>query len=161
MTKTLNQSLVLLDRQVAEDIDDQALPSETQLIEWLNKAINTLCEEQQEITVRFVSEQESAQLNGQYRNKPKPTNVLSFPFESPPGLDLPLLGDLVICQAVIEQEALAQQKPLMHHYAHMVVHGCLHLFGYDHIEDGEAEQMESLEISLLNALGIDDPYQDH
>ncbi|MGL5337628.1 MAG: rRNA maturation RNase YbeY, partial [Aeromonas veronii] len=93
-----------------------------------------------------------------YRGKDKPTNVLSFPFEAPPGLELPLLGDLVICRQVVEREAEEQGKPLMAHWAHMVVHGSLHLLGYDHIEDEEAEEMEALERDIMQELGFADPY---
>jgi probable rRNA maturation factor len=91
----------------------------------------------------------------------KPTNVLSFPFESPPEVKLDLLGDLVICAEVVEQEAQQQNKNLMHHWAHMIVHGTLHLLGYDHVEDSDAQQMEALEITILAKLAIDDPYQDN
>jgi probable rRNA maturation factor len=101
------------------------------------------------VTVRLVDEAESRELNHTYRGKDKPTNVLSFPFEAPPGLELPLLGDLVICRQVVEAEAVEQGKPLMAHWAHMVVHGSLHLLGYDHIEDEEAEEMEQLERDIM------------
>jgi probable rRNA maturation factor len=111
-----------------------------------------------EMTIRIVDENESQQLNCDYRGKDKSTNVLSFPFEGPPGIELPLLGDLVICRQVVEQEAQSQNKQTQHHWAHMVVHGCLHLLGYDHIVDDEAEVMESLEIEILKTLGIDNPY---
>lgn len=84
--------------------------------------------------------------------------MLSFPFEAPPGLELPLLGDLVICRQVVEREAAEQDKPLMAHWAHMVVHGSLHLLGYDHIEDDEAEEMEALERDIMQELGFANPY---
>ena len=98
------------------------------------------------------------ELNLTYRGKDKPTNVLSFPFEAPPGIEMPLLGDLIICRQVVEQEASEQGKPLEAHWAHMVVHGSLHLLGYDHIEDDEAEEMEGLETEIMLALGYEDPY---
>jgi len=103
-------------------------------------------------------EGESRELNHTYRGKDKPTNVLSFPFEAPPGIELPLLGDLIICRQVVEQEAQEQEKTLEAHWAHMVIHGSLHLLGYDHIEDDEAEEMESLETEIMLALGYPDPY---
>lgn len=112
-----------------------------------------------EMTVRIVDEAESAQLNQTYRHKSGPTNVLSFPFETPPGIELPLLGDLVICAPVVEQEANAQNKTTKAHWAHMVVHGSLHLQGYDHIEAQQAEQMEALEIDILTRLGFSNPYE--
>ena len=84
--------------------------------------------------------------------------MVSFPFECPDEVELPLLGDLVICRQVVEREATEQGKPLEAHWAHMVVHGCLHLLGYDHIEDDEAEEMESLETEIMLSLGFADPY---
>lgn len=114
-----------------------------------------------EVTIRIVSPEESQELNATYRGKDKPTNVLSFPFEQPPGLNLPILGDLAVCHEVVIQEAEDQQKSVENHWAHMIIHGTLHLLGYDHINDLEAEEMESLEVEILNSLGIDDPYIDH
>jgi len=111
-----------------------------------------------EIVVRIVDEQESAELNEQYRHKQGPTNILSFPVEIPEGIELNLLGDLVICAPVLEKEALQQNKRLADHWAHIIVHGVLHLLGYDHIDDNEAEQMESKEIAILNRLHISNPY---
>ena len=113
------------------------------------------------MTIRIVDEAESNDLNLTYRGKDKPTNVLSFPFECPPGVeDFPLLGDLIICRQVVEQEASEQQKTLESHWAHMVIHGSLHLLGYDHIEDAEAEEMEALEKEFMQALNFPDPYKD-
>lgn len=160
MIKSHELTELVIDRQVANDIKDSDLPSENDLKQWLSAVLKSQLDNHKEITLRFVSEEESKQLNSQYRDKNTPTNVLSFPFESPPELNLPLLGDLVICKPVIEREALEQGKALLHHYAHMVIHGCLHLYGYDHIEDAEAEVMETLEIDLLSHLNIDDPYQE-
>lgn len=148
---------IVIDRQAA--IDEPLLPTLEQLTHWVGCVFSHHPDdERQELTIRFVDEQESQALNRDYRGKDKPTNVLSFPFENPPGLTLPLLGDLIICHAVVVKEAGEQQKPLAHHYAHMVVHGTLHLMGYDHIEDEEAEEMEQLERTLLAELGISDPY---
>ena len=112
-----------------------------------------------EMTVRIVDEAESAQLNQTYRHKPGPTNVLSFPFENPPGVSLPLLGDVVICAPVVEREADEQHKAPQAHWAHMVVHGTLHLQGYDHIAAKDAEQMEHLEVDILRQLGFSNPYE--
>lgn len=147
---------VLLDLQLASEAKD--LPSQADLILWLNLVLAHHNMEQAEITVRIVDAQESQQLNAEYRGKDKPTNVLSFPFEAPPGIEINLLGDLVICASVVSSEAIEQGKALHAHWAHMLVHGCLHLLGYDHIQDDEAEEMEQLEIHLLQQLGIDDPY---
>lgn len=150
-------SNIVIDRQSA--IDEPLLPTMEQLTHWVGCIFSDhSADECQELTIRFVDEAESQRLNRDYRGKDKPTNVLSFPFESPPGVTLPLLGDLIICHAVVAQEASEQDKPLSHHYAHMVIHGTLHLMGYDHIEEQEAEEMEQLECELLAMLNIPDPY---
>lgn len=111
-----------------------------------------------ELAIRIVDAKEGRTLNRDYRGKDYATNVLSFPVELPPGVNLPLIGDLVICAPVVVREAAEQGKPSRHHWAHMTVHGVLHLLGYDHIEDKEAEAMEALETRILAGLGIDDPY---
>lgn len=147
---------VIIDLQIACE-NSHNLPQLEQIQQWANLAVNAQHIEP-EITVRIVDQEESQRLNSTYRGKDKPTNVLSFPFECPDEVELPLLGDLVICRQVVEQEAIEQDKPLMAHWAHMVVHGCLHLLGYDHIEDAEAEEMESLESSIMQKLGFADPY---
>ena len=147
---------VTLDLQLA-CTDTDGLPGEAQLQGWLDGTILGF-QQEAEVTVRIVDEAESRELNLTYRGKDKPTNVLSFPFEAPPGMELPLLGDLVICRQVVEQEAAEQNKPLEAHWAHMVVHGSLHLLGYDHIEDDEAEEMEQLECDIMQELGFADPY---
>jgi probable rRNA maturation factor len=145
-----------LDLQIATDAVNN-LPSEADFRLWVEKALPTVGEEF-EVTIRIVDEEESHALNHEYRGKDKSTNVLSFPFEAPPGLDLPLLGDLVICTQVVEREAEEQKKELLHHWAHMTIHGILHLRGYDHINDDEADEMEAIETKLLASLAISDPY---
>ena len=149
---------VTLDLQLACE-NAEGMPQAADFQRWLDAAILPF-QEEAEVTVRLVDEAESQELNHTYRGKDKPTNVLSFPFECPPGVELPLLGDLIICRQVVEQEAQEQGKPLLAHWAHMVVHGSLHLFGYDHIDDEEAEEMEALEVEFMQALGFDNPYQD-
>lgn len=146
-----------LDLQVA--VAGHTLPSQQQFELWVTNALSDTME-QAELTIRIVDTEESQTLNSTYRGKDKPTNVLSFPFEVPEGIELPLLGDLVICASVVETEASEQQKPLEAHWAHMVTHGCLHLLGYDHIIDAEAEEMESLETQLIESLGFTDPYKE-
>ena len=112
-----------------------------------------------ELSVRFVDSGEGRALNRDYRGKDYATNVLSFPVELPPGVRSPLLGDLVICAPVVALEALGQDKPLAQHFAHLVVHGCLHLLGMDHERsEAEAEAMEARERRVLAGLGIPDPY---
>jgi probable rRNA maturation factor len=134
------------------------LPSEELFQQWVDTTLNFVTEKEFELTIRLVNIPESQQLNSQYRQKDKPTNVLSFPFEVPDGIELNLLGDLVICSEVVEQEAEAQNKKVFDHWAHMVIHGCLHLLGYDHINDTEANEMESLEVNILALLEIANPY---
>ena len=112
-----------------------------------------------ELSIRIVDTDEGRTLNREYRGKDYATNVLSFPVELPPGVTLPLIGDLAICAPVVAREAAEQSKPARDHWAHMTVHGVLHLLGYDHIEDVEAEAMEALETRILAGLGIADPYQ--
>ena len=147
---------IFVDLQIATE-NIEGLPTEEQIVQWATAAVQPEGDEV-EMTVRIVDESESHDLNLTYRGKDRPTNVLSFPFECPDEVELPLLGDLVICHQVVEREAAEQEKPLMSHWAHMVVHGSLHLLGYDHIEDDEAEEMESLETQIMQGLGFDDPY---
>lgn len=149
--------MIELDLQVATQAKN--LPTKESFQLWLD-AVLLQYQKPFELTVRLVDTKESQSLNLQYRDKDKPTNVLSFPFEVPDGIDLPLLGDLIICTQVVEKEATEQGKPLEAHWAHMVVHGCLHLLGYDHIDDDEAQEMESLEIDILAKLGFNNPYQE-
>ncbi|OOV86439.1 rRNA maturation RNase YbeY [Oceanospirillum linum] len=146
----------LIDLQIA--CDNKNLPNKPDLARWVQAVLDAHEDTGHEVTIRVVTPEESQQLNHQYRGKEKPTNVLSFPFESPPDLALPLLGDLIVCADVVAQEAVEQHKALQDHWAHMIIHGCLHLLGYDHIADEEAEEMESLEIELLASLNIKDPY---
>ena len=146
---------ITLDLQLASEA--QNLPSAAQFQQWLDAAILPF-QAEAEVTIRVVDKVESQQLNLTYRGKDYPTNVLSFPFQCPPGVELPLLGDLVICAPVVENEAIEQNKALQAHWAHMVVHGSLHLLGFDHINDDDAEQMEAEEITILQQLGITNPY---
>ena len=141
--------------------DNQSLPTEADFQTWLDMVTAQHELVEQEITIRIVDKQESQDLNSQYRGKDKPTNVLSFPFEAPPEVEMNLLGDLVICADIVELEADQQDKACIDHWAHLTIHGTLHLLGYDHENDDDAAKMEQLEIALLNKLSIDDPYQDH
>jgi probable rRNA maturation factor len=136
--------------------DGPEVPSESLFQAWAQAA--WLAQAPSEVTIRIVGIDESHALNHQYRGKDKPTNVLSFPFEAPAGITMPLAGDLVICAPVVEDEAREQLKEPSTHWAHMVVHGMLHLQGYDHIDDEEAEAMEALEIRLLAQFGFGNPY---
>ena len=147
---------MIIDLQIACE-QESGLPTAEQIEQWATAAVQPQSDEV-EMTVRIVDEAESHALNLNYRGKDRPTNVLSFPFECPDEVELPLLGDLVICRQVVEREAQEQDKPVMAHWAHMVVHGSLHLLAYDHIEDDEAEEMESLETQIMTGLGFADPY---
>ncbi len=150
--------MVELDVQIASQAG--RLPSETQLRAWCELALRQRTADS-ELTIRLVDEAEGRELNRSYRQRDYATNVLSFPADVPDEmLDIPLLGDLVICVPVVEREAAEQDKTLEAHWAHLVIHGCLHLLGYDHIEDAEAEEMEALERTLLAELGHPDPYAD-
>ena len=149
-----------VDLQIASE-NEQSLPELAQLETWVSAAIIAASDEareEAELTVRIVDVAESQELNSQYRGKDKPTNVLSFPFQNPPGITLPLLGDLIICKSVVEKEAIEQNKQLISHWAHMLIHGTLHLLGYDHIDEEEAETMERIETNLMIELGYNDPY---
>lgn len=137
--------------------ESEGQPDEVRIQAWVDAALEDV-DRDTEIVIRIVDEAESAQLNGQYRHKKGPTNILSFPFEAPVGIELNLLGDLVICAPVVAKEAIEQHKPLAHHWAHIIVHGVLHLLGYDHLDDDEAKQMEGREIEILKKLNINNPY---
>jgi probable rRNA maturation factor len=160
MTQNFPSELELqLDVQLAVEKEND-LPTEDQLIQWATTALLKRTEhEEPQLTIRFVDEAESQELNHEYRGKDKPTNVLSFPFEAPAHVPIPLLGDLIVCKQVVEREAIEQEKTLTAHWAHMIVHGCLHLLGYDHIEDEEAEEMEGIERVVMAELGFEDPYK--
>ena len=136
--------------------DQQSLPGHEQLSLWANKALQN--DSAAHIGIRIVDEDESKDLNFQYRGKNKPTNVLSFPMELPKELEETILGDLVICAPVVEKEAVEQDKSSEEHWAHMVIHGVLHLQGFDHLTDEQADEMELLEIKYLEELGYKNPY---
>ncbi|AUM12105.1 rRNA maturation RNase YbeY [Ketobacter alkanivorans] len=150
-----------LDLQIA--CESPNLPTEAEFTRWVAKALNAAkyaapADMPTELTLRIVDTAESQELNSTYRSKDKPTNVLSFPFDGPDDIPLALLGDLVVCAPVVAQEAAQQNKPITAHWAHMVIHGSLHLLGYDHIQEQDAQQMEALEVQILAELGFADPY---
>jgi probable rRNA maturation factor len=155
-----------LDLQLSDKLSQQiAYPSSDKMKLWIAETLEIEHSYQTkeehldiELTIRIVDRQEIQQLNKDYRHIDKATNILSFPFEAPDFIPLNLLGDLVICQSIIEQEAKAQNKLLIAHWAHIIIHGVLHLLGYDHIEELEAIKMEALEIEIMAKLGFDNPY---
>ncbi len=141
-----------------------ALPTDEDILSWLKATLTYEHHGDAELTVRFVSEKESAELNEKYRHKSGSTNVLSFPFEMPAEIEddveLNLLGDLIICADVVMQQAKQQKKDELAHWAHMIVHGALHLLGYDHLTDKDASVMETKEKQILSQLGYPDPYRE-
>lgn len=152
-----------LDLQIALDEEPHSpgLPTHEQFLLWVEAALQGAEHkaDESELTIRIVGTEESAELNQAYRHKSGPTNVLSFPFEQIADIDLPLLGDLIICAPVVQSEATQQKKSIESHWAHMVVHGCLHLLGHNHTDSAEADVMEALEIVILAALGYGNPYE--
>ncbi|AHE67319.1 rRNA maturation RNase YbeY [Legionella oakridgensis] len=130
------------------------------LIDWAKLALGT-CKDSAELTLRFVEPEEITYLNRTYRHQDKATNVLAFPTNIPTSVELeyPLLGDVIICPTVLKEESNAQEKPLTAHWAHIVIHGVLHLLGYDHMEEKDAKIMQALEIDMLAKLGFENPYQ--
>lgn len=143
--------------------DKVFIPKSTLLRKWAKKALTVAAKKKQwvEMTIRFVEPEEMTELNQTYRHKNYPTNVLSFPMDIPPTVsqDQMILGDIVICADVVIQEAILQNKKNEAHFAHMVIHGVLHLLGYDHEKEQDASMMESLEIDILKQLGFSNPYQ--
>ncbi|PCH55006.1 MAG: rRNA maturation RNase YbeY [Legionellales bacterium] len=130
-------------------------------IQFKNWALATLHDQNiviADLTIRIVDKQEMQLLNKQFRAIDKPTNVLTFPYEPMPGIQSSTLGDIVICADVVEYEAAQCQKDYLAHWAHMVIHGCLHLLEFDHIDSADADIMETLEIKLLTTLGFNNPY---
>lgn len=142
---------------VSWGVDAAGLPDEGQFRRWVEAAVGRR-RATAEVSLRIVDAVEGQALNLQYRHRDYPTNVLSFPADLPPGLGIPLLGDVVLCAPVIAREADAQRKPPFEHWAHLTVHGTLHLLGHDHETPAEARDMEAIEIQVLDFLGIPDPY---
>jgi probable rRNA maturation factor len=146
--------MIDLDLQIATE---EAVPSEDLFEQWVAAALAHR-KDDTELTVRVVDAEESHGLNYQYRGKDSPTNVLSFPFETLDHVNLPLIGDVVICAPIVIKEAEEQEKSVESHWAHLTIHGILHLLGYDHVEQDDAEAMESMEIKILQKMGYSNPY---
>ncbi len=145
---------------IESNSQSQLIPALADLERWISAALLNQEFEDAEVSVYIVDEDEGKELNAQYRGKDYPTNVLSFPADIAEEVGVPLLGDLVVCAPVVEREAQEQGKTLHAHWAHMLIHGTLHLLGYDHIEDDEADAMETLETQIVTGLGYPAPYQD-
>lgn len=149
---------VQLEMSVSYALPRKGLPSPVSFRRWAEAALQERVR-RADLAIRVVDEREGRALNRHYRGKDGATNVLSFPAELPEGVKLPVLGDIVMCAPVIAREARAQGKELAAHYAHLTVHGVLHLLGWDHANTLEAEAMEALERQILDSLGYDDPYE--
>ena len=158
-----------LDVEVQKIISSDSVPEEATILSWVRTTLSVEAQQHQlatqdeyELTIRIVDKDEIQALNKTYRHQDKTTNVLSFPFEAPQQLpahiQLSLLGDIVICHDIVKEEAKLQHKTLFEHWAHMVIHGVLHLIGYDHIEDSDAAIMEALETHIMQQLNMDNPY---
>lgn len=165
--------IIPVEIDVGRTIQLPDLPDDTQLLQWVDAAINYPIDHAAletitmpvNVAIRIVDEAEGAMLNATWRQRQGATNVLSFPFDYPPGIVIEsgelthyLLGDLVICAPVVAREAIEQEKSLQAHWAHLVIHGTLHLLGYDHLDETEAQQMEELEIRILATLNYPNPY---
>lgn len=149
-------SLIL---EIQNSVASDDVPSKGEFSAWAEAALVGDAGTERELTIRIVDEHECAHLNKTYRGKEGPTNVLSFTHEDPPGVQTNILGDLVICAPIIRREAAEQNKELLAHWAHMVVHGVMHLQGHDHEQTDQAEKMEAIETKVLTGLGFDKPYE--
>ncbi|MGY0503762.1 rRNA maturation RNase YbeY [Luteimonas sp. e5] len=159
----MNRQPMQLEVSLSYGAPRKGVPAPASFRRWVRAALEGRVRDA-DLAIRIVDAEEGRAFNRHYRGKDAPTNVLSFPAERPPGLPakarFPLLGDLVICAPVVASEAAAQGKALNAHYAHLTVHGTLHLLGWDHQDDADAQAMEQLEREILAGLGIDDPYHD-
>ncbi len=155
MAMTLGPTI--LEVSISYGLPRAGIPAANSFRRWAAAALNGRIREA-DLAIRLVDDREGLALNRHYRGQDHATNVLSFPAELPEGVILPLLGDLVICAPVVMREAAEQRKAVNAHYAHLTVHGILHLLGWDHEDEREAECMEQLEREILATLGIGDPY---
>ena len=147
--------MVMVDVQYA--VEHTTLPTENDFKTWAG-AIASIGDKPQEVSLRIVDELEMKELNNRYRKKDCPTNVLSFPADLHDEIDIPFMGDVIICAPIVDKEAAQQGKSVMSHWAHMTVHGILHLQGFDHNNDIDATEMEQKEITILMRLGYNNPY---
>jgi probable rRNA maturation factor len=155
-TKMMNVILI-------NELNIKKIPAQKKFQQWINAAIeivqHKLLDQFTEMCISIVDKKTSAELNEAYRKKRGPTNVLSFNYDSMPGMEEESLGDLAICAEIVESEAIAQNKKSESHWAHLTIHGFLHLLGYDHLIDEEAHTMETMEMTILKKLHIDNPYK--
>ena len=151
--------------EIADQSAGHWVPQDAQCRDWITAALAAAGNDEDgpvAVSLCFVNSSASAALNGRYRDQPRPTNVLAFPRKTPAELETALgaaaIGDIVVCAELAAEEARAGGKPLAHHWAHLLIHGCLHLLGYDHIDERGARCMETMEIGILRGLGIPNPY---
>ena len=141
---------------------DFSCPTLAEFSQWVNTALDfapkNISENLEEITIKIVDKTESQQLNETFRHKKGPTNILSFSYDQIPGFEQTSLGDLAICAEIVENEANSLNIDISDHWAHLTIHGTLHLLGYDHIEEDDAKIMEALEVSILKHFNIANPY---
>jgi probable rRNA maturation factor len=153
------KSLQQVQVHVGYAVPRAGLPAPLSFRRWVDAALRGAKRRKPaELSIRIVDADEGRTLNRDYRGKDYATNVLSFPAELPSGAPLPLIGDLAICAPVVQREAAEQDKLAQAHWAHLTIHGVLHLLGYDHLDEAEADVMEALETRILAGLGIADPY---
>lgn len=155
----MNAAVVSVHLSLAAGLSRRGIPQRATFEYWVIATLAALRRRRStELSIRIVDANEGRALNLHYRERNYATNVLSFPADLPPALKLPMIGDLIICAPVIAGEAQAQEKHLREHYAHMTVHGVMHLLGHDHQTDADADRMEALETRILATMGIADPY---
>jgi probable rRNA maturation factor len=147
-----------LEINVYNDAGSAEVPDTNSIRACVEAVLTRSGKDRDEVAVRFVEEIEMKEINLRYRGKDASTNVLSFEFEDPPEVATQILGDIIICPDVVHREASEQGKRSGAHYAHLIVHGALHLCGYDHEEERQASEMEQLEVEILEALGYENPY---
>ncbi len=147
----------MIDLQLQNELNLQQIPTFQQFETWVLASLQKDYPQLEQL-IRIVDDNEIHALNKQYRDKDKATNILSFPAEQYDFLEYDCLGDLVVCSSVVEQEAKTQNKKLNDHWAHLIVHGMLHLQGFDHQDDEQADAMEALEIKILETMGVSNPY---
>ena len=157
ITKVTEMSLMI---NLLIAVSSEQIPDKNIFQLWAEASADACACVIQDLTFRVTDMNESAELNSRYRNRGSATNVLSFPIEDPPGVDTEILGDLVICAPLVQREADEQHKSVEAHWAHLLVHGVLHLCGYDHIDAVQAEEMEALETRILTGLGYSPPYDE-
>lgn len=146
-----------IELEIQRLVDAPGIPPDQQIEQWVQTVLSG--EGNVMVNLRIVDEAEGWALNKQWRGRDSATNVLGFPADVPPGSETRVLGDVVVCAPVVAREAVEQGKDLSHHWAHLVVHGLLHLLGYDHTDGTHAEVMEAREVEILAGFGIPDPYE--